>query len=169
MIFNYEIPCSLILSLFHLMVMMTTKILLLALVSAENAAVSGIKGRLLVPVSFTAGDNDLRVQLHAANLLTTTTRRPTNGSSSSSGRQDGGTASNQLRISSVVPASEDNGFVVQKTAVASLDIYTDPFSNVTQIVIPCHHLLYGGIYELEVLQDEVSQSDERLKQPLDVR
>lgn len=115
----------------------------------------------MVPLSYTAGDGDLRVQLQAVTSL------PTNVSLS--GRQDGAQTGNQLRISSVVPASKDNAFVAQRTAVSTLNIYPDPFSNVTQIVIPCHHLSHGGIYELEVLQDGVEQADERLKQQLDVR
>ena len=150
----------------------------------------GIKGRLMVPLAYTAGDSDLRVQLQMVGGLTsstsssssssTTTRLPaTNASSSSSSLAilGGGAATttptipapNQLRISSVVPASRDNGFVAQKTAVATLYIYPDPFSNVTQIVIPCQHLSQGGLYELEVLQDDVEQGDERLRQQLDVR
>lgn len=126
------------------------------------AVLGGIKGRLLVPLVYTAGDQDLRVQLQA------TTR--TNSSLSSSVGQPQPT-SNQLRISSVSPAASRNGGYVaeERAVVATLYIYPDPFSNVTQIVIPCHHLVYGGTYELEVLQDDVEQSDERLKQQLDVR
>lgn len=117
----------------------------------------------MVPLVYTAGDNDLRVQLQASSPISTSSstasaRLPTNSSSS-----------NQLRLSSVVPAAKDNGFVPQRTLVAALDIYPDPISNVTQIVIPCHYLSHGGIYELEVLQDDVQQTDERLKQQLDVR
>lgn len=115
----------------------------------------------MVPLVYTAGDNDLRVQLQASSPISSSTasaRLPTNSSSS-----------NQLRLSSVVPTAKDNGFVPQRTLVAALDIYPDPISNVTQIVIPCHFLSHGGIYELEVLQDDVQQTDERLTQHLDVR
>lgn len=139
--------------------------------AANIAVVGGLKGRLMVPLAYTAGDKDLRVQLQASSLLSgatasTTARLPTN---SSSGRQEGPQKGNQLRISTVLPATKDNGFSSQRTLVATLFIYPDPFSNVTQIVIPCHHLSMGGIYELEVLQDDVEQTDERLKQQLDVR
>lgn len=130
---------------------------ILSLPFSAVAVLGGIKGRLLVPLVYTAGDHDLRVQLQA------TTRT---NSSSPGGQQ----SSNQLRISSVIPASENSGYTAeQRAVVATLYIYPDPFSNVTQIVIPCHHLVYGGTYELEVLQDDVEQSDERLKQQLDVR
>lgn len=120
----------------------------------------------MVPLAYTAGDNDLRVQLQASSPLSTsgTTRLPTNRTSSGQA-----TTSNQLRITTVVPPAKDNGFEAQRTVVATLDIYPDPFSNVTQIVIPCHHLSHGAMYELEVLQDETEQTDERLRQQLDVR
>lgn len=125
----------------------------------------GIKGRLLVPLVYTAGDNDLRVQLQAS-----TSARPTTNHSAVSPPPP--QIPNQLRISSVIPATTtpDKGFIAEhRVAVATVYIYPDPFSNVTQIVIPCHHLTHGGIYELEVVQEEVEQGDERLKQQLDVR
>lgn len=120
----------------------------------------------MVPLAYTAGDNDLRVQLQTTDpISTSTTLHPANNKNSSGQAS----SSNQLRISTVDPASKNNGFEAQRTVVATLYIYPDPYSNVTQIVIPCHHLSHGGIYELEVLQDELEQADERLKQQLNVR
>lgn len=65
-----------------------------------------------------------------------------------------------------------------RTTVAILDVYPDPRLNVTQITVPCLHFLYGGLYELEIVGNEIqpitaegssSNSDERLRQQMDVR
>lgn len=120
------------------------------------------RGRLMVPLSYTAFDGDLRVQLQ-----TSIGQQLDSQESSFKSKQ------NRLQISRLLP--ENGGILARKKVVVdSIDIYPDPFSNVTQILVPCQHFTHGGTYELEIveglgvhLNQEVA--DERLKQQLDVR
>ncbi|XP_055696759.1 uncharacterized protein LOC129797908 isoform X1 [Phlebotomus papatasi] len=112
------------------------------------------RGRLLVPVTYTALEGDLRVQLQNVQL------------------DDLGHKNQDHRLH--ITRIEDSS----RTTVGIIDIYPDPFSNVTQITVPCQYFLRGGLYEFEVVGSDVttqksSRSDnppkERLRQQLDVR
>lgn len=63
-----------------------------------------------------------------------------------------------------------------RIAIGSIDIFPDPFLNVTQITLSCQYFIRGGRYELEIVGNDVNTSlaaadgrIERLRQPLDVR
>lgn len=148
-----------------------------------------LRGRLMVPITYTAcSGGDLRVQLQLV--------------ADDSGSIGSGT--HQIRISRLVEEREEDvaaneaatlsrrrPTTAKLAVVATLNIYPDPFSNVTQIVIPHRHFKGGGggLYELEVVQamtnnnssssnssndgirgwDAARPADERLKQQLDVR
>ncbi|KAG4070637.1 hypothetical protein HA402_013557 [Bradysia odoriphaga] len=104
----------------------------------------------MVPTSYTSGNGDLHVQLHSTQLIDT--QKP---------MQD-------LRLQ--VTRLDDS----TRTIIAIVDVLPDPRVNVTQITVPCQHLLYGGQYELEIVGNDIHSSildgqDERLRQQLDVR
>ncbi|XP_059614822.1 uncharacterized protein LOC132260580 [Phlebotomus argentipes] len=110
------------------------------------------RGRLLVPVTYTALEGDLRVQLQNVQL-------------DDSGHR---TQDHRLHITRI----EDS----TRTTVSTIDIYPDPVSNVTQITVPCQYFLRGGLYEFEVVggespaqQGRDSPPREHLRQQLDVR
>ncbi|GAB0092722.1 uncharacterized protein DMENIID0001_077530 [Sergentomyia squamirostris] len=115
------------------------------------------RGRLLVPVAYTALEGDLRVQLQNVQLDEVTGHR---------------SHDHRLHITRI----EDS----TRTTVGIIDIYPDPFSNVTQITVPCQYFLRGGLYEFEVVggdttpsqlnsHTDMPSSKERLRQQLDVR
>lgn len=121
------------------------------------------KGNLLVPTSYTAGNGDLHVQLHSIAAIPTTTS-PLSASVATS-ILDTSLLDLRLQISKI----DDTG----RRTVAIVDVYPDPRSNVTQITVPCKHFLYGGLYYLEIVGNDIHSSadsqDERLRQQLDVR
>lgn len=119
------------------------------LVTFTDAVLIIRKGSLLVPTSYTSGNGDLHVQLHSSQFI-----------ESDKPMQD-------LRLQ--VTRLEDS----TRTIIAIVDVLPDPRLNVTQITVPCQHLLYGGQYELEIVGNDIHSTmdgqDERLRQQLDVR
>lgn len=105
------------------------------------------RGNLLVPRTFSAASGDLHVQLHWSDNSEAT-----------------GDVHHDLRLQ--ITRIEE----IVRSTVAIVDVLPDPRSNITQIAVPCQHFLYGGLYELEIVgNDIVSSKDERLRQQLDVR
>lgn len=111
------------------------------------------RGKLIVPTSYIAQSNDLQVQLISLSQLT---------------KYD---QDLRLQISRFVGR--------ERITVGVIDIFPDPFLNVTQITISCQYFITGGHYELEVVGNDVNSNsnitntldyrDERLRQSLDVR
>lgn len=80
---------------------------------------------------------------------------------------------------------------LNRTSTGYVDVLPDPRLNTTQITVPCQQFLLGGLYELEIVRNDVTMnhddgkdadatmpttttttsfsSDERLRQQLDVR
>lgn len=118
------------------------------------------KGNLLIPQTYSAINGDLNIQLHYFNPHIITEQSESN--------DDESTTFNYVRLQ----VTRFDG--TNRTNVAIIDIYPDPRLNTTQITVPCQHFLYGGLYELEIVGNDISTSvidnhDERLRQQLDVR
>lgn len=73
---------------------------------------------------------------------------------------------------------------LNRSTTGYVDVYPDPRLNTTQITVPCQQFLLGGMYELELVRNELDDNensaghadattsamyDERLRQQLDVR
>ena len=102
----------------------------------------------MLPLSYTAQYNDLDVQLLTDH------------------REFRNAASNDLRIQ--ISKIEDN----DRFTVGVVDIFPDPKGDVIQIKIPCYNFMQGGLYELEVVGNDINstfeEQDERLRQQLNV-
>lgn len=107
-----------------------------------------------MPTSYSAGSNDLHIQLHTAGQINV----------------DGLTKKINQDLRLQVTRLNDD--LTRKT-IAIIDVLPDPRLNITQIAIGCQYLLYGGAYELEIIGNDIyanlDSQDERLKQQLDVR
>lgn len=108
------------------------------------------RGRLIVPVSYVAQSNDLQIQLVSYGSLT---------------KYD---QDLRLQISRFEPTG--------RVTVGVIDVFPDPFLNVTQITISCQYFIRGGTYELEIVGNDINStllsnrsSNDRLRQILDVR
>lgn len=103
----------------------------------------------MVPPSYTAFSHDLHVQLHIDEPYQ---KSP-----------------NDLRLQLTRLDDNSGG----RTTVAHMDIFVDLQANVTQIAVPCQYFTRGGIYEFEIVENDINSStdsfDERLRQTLDVR
>lgn len=141
------------------------------------------KGTLLVPSIYTAGSGDLHVQLHTTNGPATSSMQLTSNITTNALTTNSSSQDLRLQITRLPDA-----YTTDRITVAILDVYPDPRLNVTQITVPCHHFLYGGIYELEIVGNDIqpiiaeessssggggggvgSSLDERLRQQMDVR
>lgn len=125
-----------------------------------------LRGNLVTPQTYTPVDGDLHVQFHYPNPDLVPAPDDT---TSPAARQFHDVRLQITRIDGFNRSS--NGYV---------DVYPDPRLNATQITVPCQHFLLGGIYELEIVRNEVNDDDggnaavptapdERLRQQLDVR
>lgn len=106
------------------------------------------RGRLIVPTSYIAQSNDLQVQLVTWSPIT---------------KYD-----QDLRLQITRQDSS-----LQRSTVGIIDVFPDPFLNVTQVTISCQYFIRGGQYELEIVGNDINTTldnrDERLRQSLDVR
>lgn len=106
-----------------------------------------------MPHTYTAGSGDMHVQLHYDPQAIVV--GPTGGS--------------DVRLQ--VSRQDEHG----RTAVAMLEVHTDPRLNITQVSIPCQMLLMGGLHDFEIVtagEDGVASGpaqDERLRRQLDIR
>lgn len=127
-----------------------------------------LKGNLLVPQTYSPVNGNLNIQFHYYKQQLIKNAYD-NGSEE---RRDDGVQSksefNDIRLQITRYDGTD------RTTVGAIDVYPDPRLNVTQVTIPCQKFLYGGLYELEIVGNEITSSimdnpDERLRQQLDVR
>lgn len=105
-------------------------------------------------------EGDLYIQLHHLNTDTAAQTSPASIETSTVFQDT------RLRI------SRFEGF--NRTSSEFIDVFPDPRLNITQIVVPCQYFLFGGFYELEIVENganptEEFSRDERLRQQLDVR
>lgn len=126
-----------------------------------------IKGKLMVPNTYTALTSDLHIQLHVFELPTNLDYTDLKLRISKFGQRN-----ETLRIMTSMEPTIYNGMV--KTIVTSFNIAIDPRLNVTQIAIPCNTFMTGGLYELELINPNEMNvtsitNDVRLRQQLDVR
>uniref|UniRef100_A0A336L527 CSON003189 protein n=1 Tax=Culicoides sonorensis TaxID=179676 RepID=A0A336L527_CULSO len=117
-------------------------------INVKNTVLAAQRGRLIVPVSYVAQSNDLQIQLVSYASLT---------------KYD-----QDLRLQ--ITRMEASG----RVTVGVLDVFPDPFLNVTQITISCQYFIRGGTYELEIVGNDINstldnRSNDRLRQYLDVR
>lgn len=118
------------------------------------------RGSLLTPPTYSPIDGDLHVQLHYLNP--DLVPQPDNTEV---------TAFHDVRLQ----VSRFDG--LNRTTIGFIDVYPDPRLNTTQISVQCQNFLMGGIYELEIVANDVAPvggdrnggQDERLRQQLDVR
>ncbi|XP_063702642.1 uncharacterized protein LOC134832514 [Culicoides brevitarsis] len=114
----------------------------------SNSVLAAQRGRLIVPVSYVAQSADLQIQLVSYGSLT---------------KYD---QDLRLQISRMEPSG--------RITVGVIDVFPDPFLNVTQITISCQYFIRGGTYELEIVGNDINstldnRSTDRLRQYLDVR
>jgi hypothetical protein len=136
---------------------MSNKQFFLSLFSAEMV-VGVMKGRLMVPPSYTAlnGDVQVQLQLFAADSH----------------------IFNNVKLEVSLLGDTTNDPPSRKKLIGQIDVHPDIASNVTQITIPCKYFVRGGVYELELTSpgdgedgslSNGTDRDERLTQYLDVR
>lgn len=132
------------------------------------------RGILMTPQTYSPINGDLNIQLqyyseaetHSSvahsdsdHLLTKTTASPKNDVHSE--------LLNDVRLQ----VSRLDG--LNRATITNIDVYPDPRLNITQITVSCINFLFGGLYELEIVGNEVDETvdnhDERLRQQLDVR
>lgn len=133
------------------------------------------RGILLTPQEYSPMNGDLNIQLqHFSQKSQPTVHTPTSNVDDSDVESTFDVTDDvrstfndvQLRVNRV----DGNN----QTTVTTLAVYPDTRLNTTQITIGCLHFLYGGTYELEIVEnnvkvDDIGNHDERLRQRLDVK
>ncbi|KAH8303561.1 hypothetical protein KR018_003270 [Drosophila ironensis] len=182
--------------------------IMLLLLSGTSHVLAVRKGRLMSPSTFTALSGDLHVQIQfngAEDVPHPTTTQP-DEHLSTGGPDNKDTIMSTLVISKIIDElAQESGTIEEshspnssqvvlqrrrKEVVQNIPLFPDPRFNVTQVTVPCQTFLKGGQYEMQVISNlkSVSQDplggnqsvvrttttlvpaqDERLLQTLDVR
>lgn len=157
----------------HAIIIIIIKVIITNFISVEVSALR--RGILLTPQIYSPIKGDLSIQLqHFSHEVHSTVHVSTSEDdqiivkSTSAATVDVRSTYNDVRLQ----VSRFDG--VNQTMITTIAVYPDPRLNATQITVSCQHFLFGGTYELEIIEnnietDGVNNHDERLRQQLDVR